>query len=248
MLKRLLIVTVLLTLLYPATLITAQEETKTPVITYGETASGEISNLNFDVEYFFEGEAGDVIVITMFRSETADFDPYLYLTTTENEVLASNDDFFDRNSQIVARLPETRTYQIVATRLGERTGSGQGAYQVTLEKAQPFSSGVTVEGTVEAEQMSAGHVFVPEAAGIYTVTYKQVRGDFYPALVISRIAPDSTYTEEIARLSGQTLRGGSLVLEIEMDSIYIINLQADYYNYETAGTSSVYTINVEEAE
>ena len=50
--------------------------------------------------------ADDLVVINLIRHESADYDPYLYLTTPDNEIIAQNDDFYNLNSRIIAQLPE----------------------------------------------------------------------------------------------------------------------------------------------
>jgi hypothetical protein len=241
MLKKFSIFIILAALLLPAGIGFAQDGDQ---IAIGEEVSGEITNANYDQEYLFEGTEGDVVVITLTRDLNADFDPLLYLTTVENEILAQNDDFSDLNSRIIFRLPATQTYQVVATRLSERSGYGEGTYTLLVEQAQTFSSGTVVEGTVSAAETAPGHIFVPETAGIYTITYNMVRGDYFPTLTIHRLVEDSTYSEEIARLSASTLHGGSLTIEIELDAIYVISFESSYYG-EALG-SAVYTITVDQ--
>jgi hypothetical protein len=216
-----------------------------PTIAYGETAAGEITNINFDATYIFEGKAGDIVLIQMIASETADFDPYLYLTTLENTVVAQNDDYYDLNARIIARLPNDGQFQIVATRLGERTGSGEGAFTLTLEKAQTAGAGIVMEGQAVADQSAPTHVFVPEVAGIYTITYTHVRGDYYPSLIISKLPDNSSYEEDVAQISGNFMRGGSITLEVERDAIYILSLEDVYYTYSGGTAEAVYTIKVD---
>jgi hypothetical protein len=133
----------------------------------------------------------------------------------------------------------------VATRLGERTGSGEGAFTITLEKAQTTGAGIIMEGQVVASEAAPTHVFVPEAAGIYTITYTHVRGDYYPSLVISKLPDNSSYEEDIAQVSGSYMRGGSITLEVDKDAIYIFSLEDTYYTYSGSHAEAVYTIKVE---
>jgi hypothetical protein len=217
-------------------------------IAYGDTVSGEVSNRVFETLYFFEGKAGDVVQIEMIASESADLDAYLYLTTVENEIIAQNDDYFGLNSRIVARLPADGTYQIVATRLGQRTGRGQGAYRLTLQQVRIAASGITLEGTAVYAETPPTHVFVPESAGIYTISYRNVRGDYFPSVVISRLQEGSAYEEDIGTLGGRFLRAGEITLELDLDSIYVLSLEQSYYSNTNTGATAVYTLSVEEVE
>jgi len=217
-------------------------------IAYGDTVSGEVSNRSFETLYFFEGKAGDVVQIEMIASENADLDAYLYLTTLENEIIAQNDDYFNLNSRIIARLPADRVYQIVATRNGQRTGRGQGSYRLMLNQVRVADLGVTLEGTATVGDTPPTHVFVPDSAGVYTLRYNNVRGDYFPAVVISRLQEGSAYEEDIGTMAGRFLRGGEITLEFDLDAIYILSLEQSYYNSTNTGATAVYTLAIEEVE
>jgi hypothetical protein len=216
-------------------------------IAYGETVPGEISNRTFESVFTFEGQAGDVVTIQLTASEMASFDPYLYLTTLDNQVIAENDDFFDLNSRIVARLPETASYQIIATRLGERTGNGEGAFNLSLANVPVAEVGVTLEGTIKAESEPPLHVFAADTAGLYTVTYTVISGDYVASVRVEFLADEGGYTEEVASLNAKGLKGGSMTLPLETGGIYILSLGETYFNDLTA-QSAVYTLRVDAVE
>ena len=246
--KRILVVLTLIVVTLPLT-VAAQEGAPAQVnIAYGDTASGEVSNRDFEALFFFEGEAGDVVQIEMIAADNADLDAYLYLTTLENEIIAQNDDYFNLNSRIVARLPVDRVYQIVATRNGQRTGRGQGAFQLHLNQVRVVETGVTQEGRAVYGDTPPSHVFVPEAAGIYSMSFRNVRGDYFPAVTISRLQEGYAYEEDIANLNGRFLRSGEMTLEFELDAIYILTVEQSYYSSATAGAAAVYTLSIEEVE
>lgn len=82
--------------------------------------------------YTFDGEAGQVVAITL---DSEDFDPVLHLLNAAGEEIAFNDDFGGTlNSKIVAELPEDGTYTVVA-----RSYSGHGGdFQVMVRIASAF--------------------------------------------------------------------------------------------------------------
>jgi hypothetical protein len=238
---------VFVSLLWVAMPLVAQREET--AIAYGETVSGEITNRNFDALYTFSGEADDIVLIQMTRDESADFDPYLYLTTPDNQILAQNDDYYNLDSRIIARLPADGDYVIVATRRGERSGSGQGGFQVSLETVRAASPGTTLEGRAVYSEAPPTHVLYPGESGVFTIRYNHVRGDYFPGLVISKVTEGSYYEEDVAQLHGRGLRGGELTLEFERDAIYVLSIEQNYYDYpDNSGASAVYTINVAEPE
>ena len=248
--KRTIIIMLLIVAALPLT-VSAQDDTPAQAetnIAYGDTASGEVSNRTFETLFFFEGSAGDVVQIEMIAAENADLDAYLYLTTLENEIIAQNDDYFNLNSRIVARLPADRVYQIVATRNGQRTGRGQGAFQLRLNQVRTVEPGVTQEGRAVYGETPPSHVFVPDAAGVYSLSFNNVRGDFYPSVRISRLQEGYAYEEDIAIMSGRFLRSGQMTMEFELDAIYILTVEQSYYATATTGATSVYTLNMEQVE
>ena len=217
-------------------------------ISNGDSVTGKITNVDFDVLYSFEGKAGDVVEIEMLSVGEAGFDPYLYLTTPENNILARNDDYYDLNARIVARLPADGTYVIVATRLGERSGSGEGNFELHLQQIPVAAAGQVLEGSASYGERPPTHVIVLEQSGLYTLTYTQVRGSYYPALIVSWVNPDSNYDEDVAQLSARGLRGGSLTLELQADAIYALSVEQNPHDYSaTTGDSALYTIKVEAA-
>ncbi|QQE64539.1 hypothetical protein GFS31_12200 [Leptolyngbya sp. BL0902] len=80
----------------------------------------------------FEGQAGQVVTITL---ESEDFDPVLTLQNAAGEEIAFNDDFGGSlNSRIVAELPASGTYRVVA-----RSYSGNGGdFSLTVRLATEF--------------------------------------------------------------------------------------------------------------
>jgi hypothetical protein len=106
-----------------------------PLIAYGDTFSGEITNASFLNVYVFQGNAGDTVEISM-RSEGS-LDPLLFLLDEERIPLAENDDIADGNqdSQIQFELPRTGYYGIVATRFEQAEGNTIGTYELSLDLA-----------------------------------------------------------------------------------------------------------------
>ncbi len=244
--KRLALVCIGLLLMMPMAITSAQDGDANK-ISYGDTVMGEVSNRQFEELYTFDGEEGDIVQIDLV-SEQSLFDPYLYLTTLDNEIIAQNDDNYSLDSRIIARLPATDTYQIVATRLSGRAGSGGGPFSLTLQEMPAVMPGITVEGQTRYDEVPAAHVFVPETSGIYTITYRHIRGNYYPGLKVSTFTPGYSYEEEIANLSGRELTGGQLTMAFDADTIYIFSVEQDYYNYSDSGSDmALYTLIVEAA-
>jgi hypothetical protein len=82
--------------------------------------------------YRFEGRAGERIVVTMNAEQ---FDPYLDLALVRGSslsVIGSDDDGGEGvNARLVATLPETGTYLLVASALSADSARGAGAYTLS---------------------------------------------------------------------------------------------------------------------
>ncbi len=136
----------------------------------GETVSGSISDAEHTQYWEFQGNAGDVVTITMTASTMSGLDSYLYLLDANGVELAYNDDADDPNvgslnSQIVNfALPAAGTYTIQATRFAEEFGSSSGAYDLTLVVAggsaplPPKGAGNAGGGPIVAGQSIMGNI------------------------------------------------------------------------------------------
>ncbi|MFD1644417.1 alpha/beta hydrolase [Haloarchaeobius litoreus] len=113
-------------------------------ISYGQTLSGEIDDgdpTGYRGDYepvTFEGDAGDVVTITM----TSDDDPYLQLLDPSGDLVAENDDDWDLgdfDSRIEDQeLAESGEYTIVATSYSD---DATFEYELTLERVERGGSG-----------------------------------------------------------------------------------------------------------
>ncbi len=78
-------------------------------------------------EYWFQGNAGQEVVISMTSSE---FDTFLLLLDEAGERLAFNDDASGTsNAEIILTLPRTGAYRVIAN---AHDASGRGNYQLTV--------------------------------------------------------------------------------------------------------------------
>jgi hypothetical protein len=105
-------------------------------LVYGAQMNGHLDNGSFADNYVFVGAAGDIVTITMQRTE-GDLDPLLTLRDVTGKLLTSNDDGFAEGSQdsIIRNftLPEDGIYVIEASRYQRLAGETSGDYVLTLE-------------------------------------------------------------------------------------------------------------------
>ncbi|MBN1966238.1 MAG: PPC domain-containing protein, partial [Anaerolineae bacterium] len=104
-------------------------------IAYGDTVSGSITDDQYEVVYSFDGQAGDVVSISM-TATSGSLDTYLLLYDaypSENPLAFDDDGGEGFNSLLEAyTLPSTATYYIVARRFGRENGFSTGDFTLTL--------------------------------------------------------------------------------------------------------------------
>ena len=110
-----------------------------PLIAYGDTVEGEITDAKFLDVYVFLGHEGDPVTIELKslnagESPTA-LDPFVILLDDQRIPLVENDDIVagvERDSRLEFTLPRTAYYAIVATRFDQGEGNTSGPYSLTL--------------------------------------------------------------------------------------------------------------------
>lgn len=141
-------------------------------IGYGQSATGVIDAMRYEAVYSFDGQAGDVVSISLIASDT--LDPYLVLYDaypSQNPLTADDDSAGNLDSLINGyQLPASGRYYIVATRFGRETGDTVGGYTLTLDY-----------GTVEPVTTAGLSAFECNGALVDTsaiVTFDDVRPGF----------------------------------------------------------------------
>lgn len=103
---------------------------------YGDTLTGEITDVFWKQEYHFAASAGDVVTIT-HTSINGDFDPYLFFIGSDGTVLEADDDSNGQNSAVEGYMIEQDgIYTIVATRFALQSGSDAGAFEIALSRSE----------------------------------------------------------------------------------------------------------------
>lgn len=97
---------------------------KTCDLTYELAVEGNITEAASEVEYCLAASAGDAVSFRMFAVNGSSLDTYLKLYTPDGKLVAIDDDGaqIDGNSFLVAQLPESGTYKLVATHFNGTTG------------------------------------------------------------------------------------------------------------------------------
>lgn len=106
-------------------------------ITSGQTVSGSITNDNKFALYRFEGEAGDVVTISLIAT-AGRLDTALFLLDPNGFQIADNDDAVvgESTDSLISEftLPENGQYTIIATHFGMQYGGTTGAYNLSFSR------------------------------------------------------------------------------------------------------------------
>ncbi|MGL6136127.1 MAG: PPC domain-containing protein, partial [Planktothrix sp.] len=113
---------------------TPAPSTPTPLLLekQGELKEGDqilASDSSLYDEHTFEGKEGQQITISL---ESPDFDPYLALFNSENELLQEHDDISqtNANAEITITLPKTGTYRVIVNAYDSK---GKGKYLLKVK-------------------------------------------------------------------------------------------------------------------
>lgn len=120
-------------------------------IAYGTSERGSISANQNQRRYVFQGRAGDIVEISMTSVGAQLLDTYITLLDPTGEVVGENDDInpgINRNSFLIATLPDDGQYTIIATRYEGDTAEPElteGDYELVLNFRDPALAGVNQE-------------------------------------------------------------------------------------------------------
>ncbi len=174
-------------------------------IEFGETVEGEVDEDNPTDSYTFEGEEGQLVVISLTAVDNA-YDTFLVLQGPDDTEVAVNDDVVggNLNSRIgPLALPEDGEYTIVATSYGyyySTTATAEGEYELTLQAVDARAIEYTqdVEGTLDEDNPQAYFTFSGQEGDVVNIS---VSGEDVATVVslqqggVILTSGDSTYNQ-----------------------------------------------------
>lgn len=161
-------------------------------LNFGDSSEGEISAEQYRVLYLFDGQGGQVISLTMTRTD-GNLDPYLVLVDSNGVVLASSDDDgTTRNAQIASyRLSSNGTYTVIATRFGHEHGSTIGNYRLELQSLGRVTTsdtsniipyGAAVPGELDNAKSEDIYIFQAQRGDVIHIYMRRTSGNLDPLL------------------------------------------------------------------
>jgi hypothetical protein len=218
----------------------AQEDTGK--IIYGDTVTGEITDREFEIEYLFDAEEGDLIVISMKGAEGADDMDYpsVILLNPDFDIVGSTYGYTE--TLYVSSIPSTGEYTILATRNDGRAGESLGEFELTLDKVEILSVDSPI--TAEIDNESTMYYGISDV-GEFTIIYEKLEGDFFPYISINKI--NEGELDDIAYMTGEVLTMGMMRLDGE-EEIYILMVTPPPYYYSSKPLTATYSLTLEEVD
>lgn len=172
-----------------------------PVLQYGQSVIGRITNEEPLAFFFVRAERGDVINITMRRT-SGNLDPQLDLATADGTVLQTNDDDPTALGTLDAGLTNytilnSGVYLIVATRFGREAGDTEGSFVLTITRTPPdelgltplnarlIDYGMTLSGTIDDVYSTRFFWFQARRGDVITVSLAHQSGNLDPLLMLA---------------------------------------------------------------
>ncbi|GAB1420250.1 hypothetical protein MASR2M15_03390 [Anaerolineales bacterium] len=240
MTKRLsLILILILALAVSAGLVSAQEE-----LVAGTPLTGEISNQTFELEYSYSGTEGEVIVIELRPvEEFGDLDyPEILLLDSENTVINSTVDHFDYGeATLIAKMPATGTYTVLATRQDGRSGDSVGQFTIQVIEPTLLSEDVTSNSITND---AGSQYYLANFDKSYSLIYLKKAGDFGPEVVAGALnETEGQINDEEFVLSGERMSLGSIgIFDAGVD--YIVIVRAPLFSFYFDAVSADYELNL----
>ncbi len=233
-------------------------------ITYGENVQGAINTSAPSYSFQFQGRAGDEVIIRMSRAG-GDLDSYLYLLDTAGITLAEDDNSggINGDAQISLTLPADGTYNLLATRRGQDTGTTSGTFLLSIESnaepivAVPTSAsadvpanlagfpeifyGEVVRGAVTAQSVLNVYIFKADADDAITITMQSANDNLDPYLFLLD-ANQIPIAEDDDIIDGQN-RNAQIVYTIPESGYYAV--VATRFEQEAGTTSGEFELSLD---
>ncbi len=236
---------VLMILTVFTSVLSAQEDDN--LLEYGQSATGEITNRDFEIEYSFTASQNDIVVIRLVPDDVMGGldNPSLILLDSDFNVLESVDAIFSAVSLIFS-IESEGEYFVLATRRDGRSGDSIGAYTLTLELVPVLEPGEIVEGNITDTVPS---FFAVTASGNSDLAFHKTDGDLPPEITVNTIG--SRYTSasnltEVITISGEEFSRALIGIDAPsgLEKLYIISVARPLLSFSINERSANFTLEL----
>jgi len=220
------------------------------ILRYGDTINGEITENRPLIVYTFDGVAGDVIVAEM-RSVDRSLEnlldaPRLVLQNEDGETLADTLTQFPLDdATLIAQLPGTDRYQLIATRDESMIVPSIGAYTLALLRAETLSAENPISATITTDD--SAHYYVIDNDESFSLEFIR-EGDYAPQIAIGRLKDDPDVMQDLLAVGYGRGLTRSILGEFLPDGRLLITLSQHPDEYYAASASADYTLRLLTAE
>jgi hypothetical protein len=221
--KKLVLLVLILCALVPS-LVHSQESEDT--IQYGQTLIGEITDREFEVEYYFQGKAGDVVIAAVNEHEDSGMDePALLLLDPNFDVIAADESFY--SVAIASKLPVDGEYTLIVSRRDGRAGEVTGEYEVLLYNARILSP-TPLTGEIKTRSKV---FFAVESDVPFTVGYRLTNPTYRPDMGVYKIEEGSL--SRMVIIDGDA-SGGTVTIDPSLaeEHVFIVSMEDAGFSFD----------------
>lgn len=198
------------------------------ILSYGDVVEGIMQVGESEVEYQFEAQGGDILVIevsTPIDSLSGLF-PELALLNESGSTIAEtsfinedleNSDMFA--SQIVLQIPADGIYTILVIEGDFSVMQQDAAFKLRLLQPEILELDTTVEGTANSLEPS---YYILISSDAFVVDFNHSGDNYYPALYIGSVGQGAA--EPLGSLYGKGITGGSIKITPNRNSVHLITV------------------------
>jgi hypothetical protein len=227
----------------------AAQDDVTAIQVGSDWVEGSLDNDEFELKFGFEGNEGDIVIVEMIPVPgTFDLDPMVTLRDGDGDILGTNDDFGYPISVVVAELPASESYVILASRAGGADGSSEGDFWIRVRTVDLVESGDTLEATITSvseDEVPNMFVMRPEEDGEYTFTFSQEISELYASFRVSSWENDDWETLVASLDNTAAVSSASLTVELEEGTFYIVRVDRSFGSFVFDEMEATVTVSVE---
>jgi hypothetical protein len=232
---------VILTLLLAASLSAVRAQEAEGVI---ETFEGEMTEDEFEFEFTFDAEEGQVIAALFAETDDAGtlLSPTLVLENPAGDTIADTTESFSFGDvSLFAEINSTGTYTLYISRYEEEDGDDVGEFTITVVAVPVLEAGSPLEGTLTSEG-NPGY-YVVDTGSPFGVSFVKGDGDMDFTLSVNTIDSQSGTLTELATAEGEGLTEVLLGV-FEGDEPYIVRVGEPFFFFSFDETSTDYRVEL----
>jgi hypothetical protein len=166
-------------------------------VEYGDIVEGEMTNDEFEFEYSFEGEEGDVVVIILTPVELYDelINPIMILENPEGDTIGDTTDAFVFGGPLIlaAELDQSGKQTLFVTRQDKEDGESVGEFTIEFILLEVLEVDEALEGELKSE--SRAQYYAVKTDNDFAINWIRGDGDMLVRVSVNEIDNSNGLTE-----------------------------------------------------